>query len=191
MFFMGFGKHLEELQIISDKRGLRAYFNEHLLDLDYDESVKVYVSGLMTDFAYDRGNKLMTVLFSDTLERVRIKAFSEKGDFVSLKDMGDTFLWMCGFLPEHVIDKNRNRPRFLLTLEDYINYGKTAYFNASILFRDKEIPIREISSNFSWVAHSILNMRGRMNSDLKYLLHEETITEIERVFNDSQPILGG
>lgn len=180
-----------DLQIVSNRDELWAYFNERLVDLDYDRGVKTYVSGLMTDFAYERGSNLMSVLFSEVLESVRIESFSEKGDFVSLKDMGDTFLWMCGFFPEHVVDKNLNRPRFLLTLEDYMHYGKTAYYQASILFKGKKLPIREISRNFAWVAHSILNLRERMNPNLRYLMHEETVTEIERVLNDGRPILKG
>lgn len=177
------------LQIISNEAELMSYFNERLGDLDYDKSVKTYVSGLMTDFAYERGNNLMSVLFSEVLERVRLQKLSEERDFISLKDMGDTFLWMCGFFPEHVIDKNRNKPRFLLTLEDYIKYGKIAYYQASTLFKDKELPIREISRNFEWVAHSILNLRERMNPNLRYFLHEETVKEIEKILNDGQPVL--
>lgn len=177
-----------KLEIISDEVELRNYFKERLEDLNYNEFVKDYVSCLMTDFVYDGGKKLNSVLFSEDLESVRIREFHQKKDFVSLKDMGDSFLWLCGFLPEHVVDKRRNKPRFLLDLENYISYGKTAYYQASTILEDKELPVREISAEFEWVAHSIFNMRGRINPSLKYWMHEETVKKIEEVFNDGKPI---
>ncbi len=177
-----------DLDIVSDEEELRNYFNERLVDLDYNEAVKTYVSNLMTDFVYDRGNNLMSVLFSEDLESVRINEFYQNKDFISLKDMGDTFLWICGFFPEHVIDKKRNKPRFLLTFEDYIQYGKTAYHHASTLFRDEKVPVGEISKRFEWIAHSILNMRQRINPSLRYWMHEETVEKIEEVLNDGEPV---
>jgi hypothetical protein len=177
----------ESLEIVHTKKELEEFFNSKLVDLDYDNSVRKYVAGLMADFAYDRGNHLISVIYGEALERARIKELFERKAFFPLKDIGDVFLWFCGFSPEHVIDKNRNRPRFMLTLDDYMGYGRDAYFKASLLNK-REFPIREISDNFAWVAHSIINMRDRINPKMKYSMHPETIREIERVINDGEPI---
>lgn len=178
----------ESLRIISTKGDLMNYFYDKLTDLDYDDLVKSYVSNLMTDFAYTRGNELISVIYNESLERVRIQELFNKEDFSKLRDMGDAFLWLCGFFPEQVIDKNRNRPRFMLTLKDYVLYGRTAYNLASVLREGKELPISEISRNFEWVVNSIFNIRDKINPNLKYFLHEETISEIEKVINFGKPM---
>lgn len=188
MVMGGGSKARSNLRIISGEEELRAYFNQELIDLDYDLAVKVYVSHLMTDFACEKGNRLLSILSSENLERVQIQKSSSEGNFNYLKDMGDVFLWMCGFFPEHVTEKRKNRPRFSLTLEDYVQYGRSAYYQASNLFKGGELPIKEIARNFPWVAQSILNLRGRMNPNLRYLLHGITISEIERVLNEGQSL---
>ena len=178
----------ESLEFINTKEELEEFFNEKLSDLDYDNSVKKYVSGLMTDFVYERGNDLVSVLYNKTLERARIKEFFDKKAFVPLKNMGDAFLWCCGFFPEHVIDRNRNRPRFALTLDDYMGYGRDAYSRASLLNGAGEFPVGEISKNFKWVVHSIINMRDKINPKMKYSVNPETVKEIERVVNGGRQI---
>lgn len=177
----------ESLGIVHTKKELEEFFNSELVDLNYNNSVKRYVAGLMTDFAYDRGNQLVSIICGETPERVKIRELFEKKAFFPLKDIGDVFLWLCGFFPEHVIDKNRNKPRFMLTLGDYVYYGRDAYFKASLL-NGRKFPVKEISDNFKWIAHSIINMRSRINPKIKYSMNHETIKEIERVINNGEPI---
>ncbi len=178
----------ESLEFVNTKEELEEFFNKKLPDLDYNDSVKKYVSVLMTDFVYGRGNDLVSVLYDNAFERVRIKEFFDKKDFIPLKNMGDAFLWCCGFFPEHVIDRNRKRPRFALTFDDYINYGRDAYSRASLLSGAREFPVGEISKNFKWVVHSIINMRDKINPKMKYAVHPSTIKEIERVVNNGEQI---
>ncbi len=178
----------ESLEIVHTKKELKEFFSGKLEDLSYNDSVKKYVASLMTDFACERGNHFVSVIYNGALERVRIKELFEKKDFSPLKDMGDAFLWFCGFFPEHVIDKKRNRPRFMLTLDDHISYGRDAYFKASLLSAGREFPVREISNNFKWVVHSIFNMKNKINPRSKYLMNPDTIKEIERVINCGEPI---
>jgi hypothetical protein len=178
----------ESLEFINTREEMQEFFNEKLPDLDYNSSVKKYVSVLMTDFAYARGNELISVLYNENLERVRIKEFFDRRAFIPLKNMGDAFLWCCGFFPEHVIDKSRNQPRFNLTLDDYIGYGRDAYSRASLLSGAREFPVGEISQRFKWVVHSMINMRDKINPRMKYSMHPDTIKEIERVVNNGEKI---
>jgi hypothetical protein len=178
----------ESLEFVNTKEELEEFFNGKLPDLDYNNSVKKYVSVLMTDFVYERGNDLVSVLCDDAFERVRIKEFFDKRAFIPLKNMGDAFLWCCGFFPEHVIDRNRNKPRFALTFDDYISYGRDAYSRASLLSGAREFPVGEISKNFKWIVHSIINMRDKINPKMKYSVNPETMKEIERVVNNGEQI---
>lgn len=178
------------LKIISTREELWRYFNENLQGLENNDLVRRYVADLTTDFAYDRGNKLVSVIYDETPERVKINEFLGKRDFSSLKEIGDAFLWFCGFLPEHVIDKGRNKPRFILTLEDYVYYGRAAYFSASLICNTEESPVKEISRDFVWIAQSIFNMKNRINPEMRYSINQETLREIEKVINEGKPIFG-
>lgn len=112
-----------------DKEELGLFFKTNLRGLIKDRELKNYVANLMEEFVY---KKKFMLFFDERGESVRFDDLFKKDKFYaynSFKDIGDTYLWFCGFYPEHLLMKRKS----MLRLKDYISYGKTSY-NYAVYF---------------------------------------------------------
>jgi len=168
---------------------LQVFFRNNFLDLIEDKRLREYVIGLMVGFVADR---TLDVFFDKRPESIRFADYRKQNGreaYDSFREMGDVYLWLCGFYPESLVKREKSR----LGLIDYVGIGQTSYYNAVSVGKEVGTDdvgiVSRVSTSFKELARSIYDFRNRVNKAVDFMrLPPETIIEIRGVIYNGKVI---
>ncbi len=181
---------MSDLKPISEE-DLNLFFESNLRDRITDRELKRYVVSVMTDFMH---SEKFFLFFDERAESVRFDAIFKQDKIKAynlFKDIGDSYLWFCGFYPEFLSKKKKSR----LGLETYIEYGKESYNYAVYIgnaMKNSSLDTRTISrasDNFVYLARAIFDFRSRVDSrKLIYTINPGILEEIRNIMYNGRNI---
>lgn len=154
---------------------LHQLFADNISSLISDKEVHTHIVDVLDSFVCDR--KLPT---SDTSDAVAINTYFEQGKEDALTQLGDYFLFLCGFFPEFAYYKKRPGIGF------YVGKGIKSYNYALYLSQTnktgKHTLLSKLSDGFIDNTNALLilrrNLRGR-----EIVLDFRVLRSLRRVLN--------
>jgi len=178
------------MELVNEEK-LYTFFKNNFRGLIKDRELNNYIVNLMTEFTHP---KKFNLFFDERGESVRFDAIYQKDKFEaynSFKNLGDCYLWMCGFYPEYLSKNKKSK----LGLKSYIRYGKTSYnhavYSGSLIPKNKVNTkiISRASDNFIGLTRAIFDFRNKIDfNNLIYLINPDTMKEIKEVIYEGRDI---
>ena len=167
---------------VEDARNL---FSNNLRGALQESNVLDYVVNVMVDFLQSR--KLEIVSDQKPLS-VKVDELWNNKDrhksYLGFKGIGDTYLWLCGFMPENLSKRRKHQ----LGVGWYVAKGRDAYNGAIYLANAHRIRysptdiLCKVSDRFERCSRAMLEMRARL-SNKGIIMEPEVAREISDVLN--------
>lgn len=162
-------------------------FNANLTGLISELDTKKYVVKMLVEYVYKR----QLPIGEEELDSVKIARLFESGSS-ELLDVGDSYLFLCGWFPEYVSRKRRKS----MGLGFYIKKGVESYNYALSLVHQRQIDyspslLSKLSDSFADNIIALIGLKVRLRNQ-KIAMHPEVYDEFRSCVGDGiSPFIDG